>query len=222
MKCQSVNPPVVCCADDGREIEWVDLREFLPRVTLSAQGVPESVALEFLGQAAIDLARGAHLLKRHAKLDIQRGVRDYFLGSNGREQVDVLLSVDFKGRFDDALPHLLRHAAPMAEYRFEPPDKVFLKCVPSSDCANGLVVDYLAIPTQSACEVDKLLFDRYQDVVVSGALAQILLLRKYDFADVQLAAVYEQRFKSGVHRAINDAQRDFVATPREIQPFGRI
>ena len=101
----------------------------------------------------------------------------------------------------------------MKEYRsddfyFEPPDKVVLTRTPTTD-DKKVKVEYYAMPSQSACKVDKLLFDRYQDVVVNGALSHLLYMRKYDFADPQLASLYERRFKQGIAQVKIDVARDF-------------
>ncbi|WP_278650999.1 hypothetical protein, partial [Rodentibacter pneumotropicus] len=63
-KCNSTNPVIFTCDNDGRDVEFIGLDAFLPRVTLVAKGVPDDVALEYLRQSAQTLARDSRLLKR--------------------------------------------------------------------------------------------------------------------------------------------------------------
>lgn len=78
------------------------------------------------------------------------------------------------------------------------------------------------MPTQNACEVDKLLFDRYHDVVVNGALANLLLLRQYGFADPQMAAFYAQQFHKGIAQAKIDVMKQFNTTPQSLNHWGKL
>ncbi|MFU2079362.1 hypothetical protein ACLSYV_03560 [Avibacterium avium] len=197
------------CENAGRDVEFVDLELFLPRVTLVAKGVPDDVAIEYLRQACQQLARDSWLLKREVSLDVQAGVKDYYLHCGDNEQVHYVDNISLgkckQGYF---------RYKPLARYRdeniaFEPSDKILLTHLPQQDRERHLFVHYFAIPTQNACQVDKLIYDRYHDVVVNGALADLLLMRQYEFADPQMAMVYEKRFKQGIAQAKIDTMRDF-------------
>lgn len=178
-------------AHNGREVEFVDLAEFLPRVRLVARGVPDDVALEYINAAAIRFARLTGVLKRRVVMDIQAGVQDYFLHAGELEQIH---------RMDKTSQH---------QWQFIPPDKIWLNHMPHCDVVQGILFEYTALPIQAACQVDKLLLDYYQDGVVAGALAELLLMRQYEFADTTLASVYEQKFKYATNAAAIDVTRDF-------------
>lgn len=213
-RCNSSTPAMFTCDNDGRDVEFISLTEFLPRVTLVAKGVPEDVALEYLRQAAQTLARESRLLKRELRLDVQAGVRDYYLANGDNEQVHLIHSVQYDKGADgsgcaSSSCFVALKACRSDTFRFEPPDKVILTKPPKADGEGTLFVQYFAIPTQNACEVDKLLFDRYHDVVVNGALANILLMRQYEFADPQMAMLYEQQFRKGITQAKIDTMRQF-------------
>lgn len=186
------------CAHDGREVEWADLAEFLPRVRLVARGVPDDVALEYINAAAVRFARLTGVLKRRAVVDIQAGVQDVFLQAGEHEQI---YRVDTVQQCGDV------------QWQFQPPDKIWLEKMPCADVPRGLLFEYTALPVQAACMVDKLLLDYYQDGIVAGALAELLLMRQYDFADVSLAAVYEQKFTSAKNQAAIDLRRAFDNRP---------
>lgn len=214
------------CENNGRDVEFISLTEFLPRVTLIAKGVPDDVALEYIRQACQRLARDSWLLKRELTLDVQAGVRDYYLESGDFEQVHYIHAVEF-GKRKRWCGCRANCFVPMKRCRdenfeFEPPDKVLLTKTPKVDAENQLKVEYFAIPTQNACEVDKLLYDRYHDVVVNGALADLLLMRQYDFADPQMAQVYDQRFKQGITKAKIDVMREFETGTQFLMQRGRI
>lgn len=222
-KCGSQSAVNFVCENDGRDVEFISLTEFLPRVTLIAKGVPDDVALEYLRQAAQTLARDSLLLKRELRLDVQAGVRDYYLDNGDAEQVHYVDEIHLGKR----KPCSGFHYKPMryfacGAFTFEPNDKIILQKAPLADAENQLYVRYFAMPTQNACEVDKLLFDRYHDVVVNGALSQLLLMRQYAFADPQMAMMYERHFKQGIAQAKIDVMRDFETGEHTLNHWGRI
>lgn len=212
------------CENDGRDVEFIPLTEFLPRVTLVAKGVPDDVALEYIRQAAQTLARDSRLLQRELRLDVQAGVRDYYLDNGDFEQVHYVDDVQLGKRKDCNRPY--RHRAmpfyTCNEFTFEPNDKIILSKTPKADAENQLFVRYFAIPTQNACEVDKLLYDRYHDVVVNGALADLLLMRQYAFADPQMAMLYDTKFKQGIAKAKIDTMQHFETGGHSFAYGGRI
>lgn len=203
------------CSNDGRDVEFISFTEFLPRVTLIAKGVPDDVALEYLRQSAQTLARDSRLLKRELRLDVQAGVRDYYLDNGDHEQVHYVDKVALKS--GQISPCFCKDA-----FDFEPNDKIILHNTPKADKENQLYIRYFAMPTQSTCEVDKLLFDRYHDVVVNGALANLLLMRQYAFADPQMAMFYETRFKQGIAQAKIDVMQRFETGGHSMAYKGRI
>ena len=212
-KCGQAPAISFTCDNDGRDVEFIDLEEFLPRVTLVAKGVPDDVALEYIRQSCQTLARDSWLLKRTAYIDVQAGVKDYYIESGDNEQVYLIHGINLgKGRC--WIGCSTNCFVPLKGYRneaftFEPSDKIILSRIPKEDKENQLKVDYLAMPTQNACQVDKLLYDRYHDVVVNGALSNLLFMRQYEFADPQMAMVYEKRLKQGIAQAKIDTMRAF-------------
>lgn len=214
-KCGTQPAQQFWCGNDGRDVEFISLTEFLPRVTLVAKGVPDDVALEYLRQACQTVARDSLLLKRELRLDVQAGVRDYYLENGDAEQVHYVEQVELaSGRIS---PFSYQN-----EFTFEPNDKIILRKTPQADAENQLYVRYYAIPTQNACEVDKLLFDRYHDVIVNGALASLLLMRQYSFADPQMAMMYERNFKQGIAKAKIDVARQFNTAEHTFNQWGKI
>lgn len=223
-KCGTVQAVNFTCDNDGRDVEFIPLTEFLPRVTLVAKGVPDDVALEYIRQAAQTLARDSRLLKRDLRLDVQAGVRDYYLDNGDFEQVHYVDDVQVSKRKDCNRPY--RHKAmsfyACDDFTFEPNDKIILHKTPKADAENQLYVRYFAIPTQNACEVDKLLYDRYHDVIVNGALAELLLMRQYAFADPQMAMIYDTRFKQGIAKSKIDTMQHFETGGHSFAYGGRI
>lgn len=203
-----------CTDNDGRDVAFIGLEEFLPRVSLVAKGVPDDVALEYLRQAAMRLARESKLLKRELRLDVQAGVRDYYIQSGDNEQVHLIHSVQYgkageRSGCASSSCFVPLKACRSGVFSFEPPDKVILNQSPKSDGEGALFVHYFAMPTQNACEVDALLFEHYHDVVVDGALGWLLMMRKYEFADPQLAVLYGRQFRQGLAQAKIDVMRRF-------------
>lgn len=67
----------------------MDISDILPRVTLVAPSVPDSVAIEYLRQAAYTAAKESRLLERTVRLTLQTGVTDYYL-EQGSEQIMLI------------------------------------------------------------------------------------------------------------------------------------
>lgn len=214
-KCGQQSAVNFVCENDGRDVEFISLTEFLPRITLIAKGVPDDVALEYLRQSAQTLARESRLLKRELRLDVQTGVRDYYLEQGENEQVHYVEKVELTSGQHSPL-------ACKNGFDFEPSDKIILHNAPKADGENQLFVRYFAIPSQNACDVDKLLYDRYHDVVVNGALADLLLMRQYAFADPQMAVLYDQRFKQGIAKAKIDVIQQFETTSHNLNQWRKI
>ena len=65
-KCGSQSAVNFVCENDGRDVEFISLAEFLPRVTLIAKGVPDDVALEYLplSQTTKSFCKKPHVLMR--------------------------------------------------------------------------------------------------------------------------------------------------------------
>lgn len=220
-KCGSQAATQFWCSNDGRDIEFISLTEFLPRVTLVAKGVPDDVALEYLRQACQTVAREALLLERVLELDVQAGVRDYYLENGNAEQVHYVSHIQLGKAHSACTSRQPLGYWTCRAFVFEPNDKIILTDTPKADSENHLVVKYFAIPTQNACEVDKLLFDRYHEVIVNGALADLLLMRQYEFADPQMAMVYSQKFKQGIAQVKIDVMQRFERIAHTVNQWGR-
>lgn len=212
---QSTVVDFCCLRNDERDVDFVDISVMLPRVTLVAQGVSDSIAIEYLRKAAYILARESRLLERTARITLQKSVVDYYL-ENGSEQITLLKSI----RLDDKCCHVRKCFEPFNlcnGFKFYPPDKIVLDELPKED-GGTLEVIYYAAPTQDSCEIDRLLYDQYHDTIVNGAIADLLLMSKYDFSDYRLAVVYEQKFRRGIASAKIDVARDFVAGTNNEHP----
>nr|DAN28313.1 MAG TPA: hypothetical protein [Caudoviricetes sp.]DAV24846.1 MAG TPA: hypothetical protein [Caudoviricetes sp.] len=216
-KCNNKSAPAdFCCfRNDERDVEFIDIDTILPRVTLVAEGVPDSIAIEYIRQAAYTVARESRLLERTIKITLQTGVTDYYL-EQGSEQIINVKSVELR----DGCCKRKKCFEPLRicdGFRFFPPDKIVLDEPPKVD-GGTLEIVYYAAPTQDTCEIDKLLYDRHHDVLVHGALASILMMTKYDFADQTMALMYEKKFNQGISSIKIDVARDFRTGPQSEHP----
>lgn len=207
-KKQSTEVDFCCLRNDERDVEFIGIADMLPRVTLVANGVPDSIAIEYLRQSALTVARESRLLERKVRIELQEGVDDYYL-ENGSEQISLVKSITLGDRCNRkrtcVQPFKLCN-----DFRFYPPDKIVLDKLPEND-GEFMEVVYYAMPTQDTCEIDKLMYDRYHDVIVNGALADLLSMSKYEFSDTGLSYLYEQKFNRGIASIKIDVSRDFVS-----------
>lgn len=198
---------------DYKVLWWQPPIAFHPRKRVDYTYFLQIVDGVHIRQSCQTLARDSWLLKRTAYIDVQAGVKDYYIESGDNEQVYLIHGINLgKGRCWTGCStncFVPLKGCRNEAFTFEPSDKIILSRIPKEDKENQLKVDYLAMPTQNACQVDKLLYDRYHDVVVNGALSNLLFMRQYEFADPQMAMVYEKRLKQGIAQAKIDTMRAF-------------
>jgi len=219
------------CRDRCRlefDVPMVSLDEFLPEVVLSAPGVPVEIAKSYIRQAVIDMAEKTNMLQRRVRIDLQSGASNYLL-----EPPDCTRSIGISEICNIAtqsrvrvLPHEpcalacsacgippLVGAYPDANWSwwwnnsvawFQQPNELRLTCAPTCDVELGLWIDLIVAPKRDACEVDRVLYDRYAPTVHAGALMYLYRIPKQDWTDPRMAEQKRQEFSIGTNSAAGD------------------
>jgi hypothetical protein len=211
----------------------VALDEFLPELQLLVSGVPSEIAAAYVRTAAIEFAERSLVLKRDVHVDLQCGVQEYLLEPPD-EDTSRTIAIDFvcddRGRrhvvrpnepcnlicpcfcgpgcnesgypLHDVGPYPLNASLPVW---FKQPNSLFVLEPVRADFETPLRVTMSIAPDRDACDVDRLLYQRYLMPIVMGAASYLMLMPKQDWYAPQLAQKMEKDFKIAQARAAIDA-----------------
>lgn len=183
----------------------IELSAFLPEVmaftheTETHAGLPDAAAETYVRNAAIDLARRSQAYRRTLWIDAQKDVVDYPIDDG----CDVFLSaiyVELDGQ--RAYPAPGRPCS-CAGRLFQIDDgMIHISWAPDEDQDDAIMVRAAFTPGRDACDLDRdFFYDRYKQVVVDGALAQILLMPGQPWTSPSIARAKQQDFERGCGEA---------------------
>ena len=221
--------------------EMVPLDDFLPELRLIAAGVPSEIAASYIRTAAIEFAERSLVLKREVFVDLQCGVQEYLLEPSEDDTMRTI-AIDFvcdsRGRRHFVRPNEpcllncpclctigcdtgpLQQTGPMPfetlwlPLWFKQPNSLFVRAPVRSDGRADLRVTLSVAPKRDACELDRVLLERYLMGIVAGAAGYLLLQPKQDWYAPQLGAKYQRDFKiaqayAATNALINESRGPF-------------
>lgn len=208
------------------------LDEFLPELRLLVAGVPSEIAGAYIRHAAIEFAERSLVLKRELTIALQCGVQEYLLEPPDEDVVRTVAIdwvCDARGQrhfVRPTAPCMLDcpctcpgacDAGPLAQTApwpmeaitlpvwFKQPNSLFVSRPVRADFDTALRVTLSVAPKREACELDRVLFERYLMGLVAGAASYLLLQPKQTWYAPQLGAKMEKDFKIASTRAATDA-----------------
>jgi hypothetical protein len=173
------------CDNSGRDIELVNIADLIPYVRAeTAFKDKDTVAYadtgmieQHLAWTLTDFTRQTGILSRRSVIDIQAGVRDYYITPPQGETVYRVTSVCVNGICLTGY-----RGAPCCTsgqcrssrggFVFEPLDKIVLDDATCRDCGK-IEIQYTTHTSNNACTVDKLVVERFQEAIVMGAGARL-------------------------------------------------
>lgn len=172
--------------------DLIPLSDFLPEVAVMVDGAPSDMVESYIRQSAIDLAVRSQVLIRDVQIDVQAGVDEYPVRVGDQERVE---SLQYMGRKPGACdcPYRSPCGVPLmcgGTAQFKAPDRVFISPKPKQDRKQALWVRVAVAPTRDACEVDRMLYEKYHEAVVNGALARMLVIKGMPWYDAALSTFY--------------------------------
>lgn len=238
--------PCVTCDNLGRDVEMACLTDIikhvLPAVTYKEStermAAPENSIVQAITETVFDFTKKSRLLERRAVIKTQREVLDYYIEPLADEQINLIKSICVDGiciEFangrccDDRCAAYYQqffgcsdigYMPMMGTYAFEPPNKIVLTEPPVTDDLK-IIVKYYAMSTQTACNVDKLVFDRYLDAIVSGAQARLLTLPAWEWTAPSFGLNAERKYQMKLAEAALDVTRGFAVHKQTATPFRR-
>lgn len=207
----------------------VPLSVFTPELILAVPQVPTDIAESYIRQSAIDLVEQSHCLKREIQIATQAGVSDYELSSGDGERVDRIDRVcDWLGRPYTVLPNQpcfppcatrcvdfcapgwnggIGTFAPLSPVVvwFAQPNEFHVNPCPQVDIDLGYRVEISVVPDRDACDLDELLYQKYQPAIVAGALAYLYEMPDKAWTNLALSVAKRKESNMKTARALGDA-----------------
>jgi hypothetical protein len=212
---------VPCVVDWRRSgtIGRVALDKFLPHILKALSyskeaykvdylETPEEILIDLARDAAMEFAERTGVLIRWMNFSSQACVSDYYLALTGDERINQVQHVDVDGTCIYGSGGGVGQDAygmfGLENWRFSPPDMLQVSPAPTEDGRRDIHVKVSAVPANEACSVDSLLFDRYKDAIVYGALKRL-------YAPQAPSAVqyYTREFELLISAARNDIYNKF-------------
>lgn len=190
----------------------VEYTEFLPYVSPYAPNLAEPTALAHIRNACIEFCRESLLLQTDIDpIDITTGQNTYFIDSPIGTEITQVQSLYYKGlRLERKSQYELERAytrdwqslagTPKVYTQFNP-NEVVLVLNPQEDAVAGLTGRICYIPMRNSTKVDKIVFERFAEVIADGALSRILAIPNEPFTDPNTAVIRRASFKAGIANA---------------------
>ena len=184
--------------------------DFMPMLLASAPGCPYPTAISALRQAAIQFCETTRLWKCEDEFDVDGESCGHICVQSGAELYEIE-SVYFNGgKLDAASTTYLDRVQPRwredrqgtgAPSYFTQTEPDTIAVVPSGT-GRVKVIAYLR-PAEDADELPDVLSLKHRRSIVSGALAEVLLIPGQSFFSPDLAAVHSARFQTALNRNFN-------------------
>ena len=189
----------------------VELKSFLPRLLPNVIGCPEPLALQALLDSSIEFCTKSNAVSVQLDaLTAVKGVATYEIETPTQTSVSTILKLWYDGTVLPPLPYeqalsLFNNPSGAPRYYFgQYVDEVYsvtLLPTPDKTVANGLQIRAALTPTRSATQVHSVLFDRYADAIVQGAISILCAVPDQPFTDLKQAAAASVRFRAEANLA---------------------
>ncbi len=233
LQCGQVAPTPcsTVCANTGRDIETVCVDDLIAEIGTEVSykeldqyltADPDAIAQK-LALTLTELSKSGILKRRHVE-PIQAGVRDYYIKPLAGETIHLVQSVCVNGRCLEA-----NHRGNCCEsgkckprmggFVFEPMDKIVLDEALCKECGNIEVV-YTAYVSHDACDIDKVLIDRYKEIIIQGAAGRLRKMAALPWSMPQLGMDLMRSYEIGKTQAFIDAASGYLESRRSLDGGG--
>lgn len=217
---------MTCYINDTGNLSWDAL---MPYILPYALGVPDTLISHHARLATIELCKFSGILHDKNVIDLQKGVRDYFLTTICDYQIVRVYLVSMLGRWNvtpTIRPPLRSTSAPFSggyngtvwscgPYGFymENVDVINLTNDVQQDYPKGLTVEFIVMPKQDGCTLDNYLYENYAEGIAAGALSKLLLMKNTSWFDPQLSMTFARTFQKAKTSARAAVDRNFTMGP---------
>jgi len=219
-----------------------DFSSLVPRLQPSVPGCPHQTVVQYIRDAAIkacektlayryqqpvfNLTPGTYVYTFRKPADTQ--VHAVFITLMNNEPLEVL-PLDKALALYPAWADKYTTSASIAEFGSEPrsitqisPNEFAVLPLPDAERTYAVRMFYALRPTRSATDIDEVIFDDLEDVIMHGALQQLLVLPDASWSDRELAAYHAKQFLSQTaeRRARANLSNSRGMMRVQMQPFG--
>lgn len=179
-------------------VEKVPLSYFADEVVVATEGIEIDMAESYIRNAIIDFCTRTQVLRRTFEITLECGADEYLIDLNEDERL-----VSLKGSCSG---YELLRSAPCGtncygrSMWFVPPQYLMISPKPTGS-GGKLTITTSVAPNQDCCEVDRLLYDKYREVIINGALARLHLVKSAKWYDPNLAVVFSREYQRGIAQA---------------------
>lgn len=234
---------ITTCCNDGRDIEMMSWGKWIPWVRAytnyrdkggNVLTAPDDMIGIAVRQAAADFSRETRVLRRIAKMDIQKGVRDYYVKPLDGERISLVDVVCVDGERLEPIrkqhewsgyPSLYNHDngyyshdngyscfhRKYGSFTWNIPDKLVLTNEPCIENKGAIFIEYHASVSEDACQVDSMLYERYREGIQRRAIETILSIPGYEWARPDFAIDSARRAEIETTRAKIDVMRGYAS-----------
>jgi hypothetical protein len=177
-------------------------------------GAPDNMVEYYVRQAIIDMAYKTLNIQRDYYIDTQCNVCDYELPLEDGFYPHMIRSVELDGRELIGVQHPpARGEMFHGNFYYEQPNRLLVGSVPSSDCDEGLLVRTVVVPSQKTCSVDRWIYDRYLNDIVTGALSHLFLMAGASWYSTTNGGIYLRRWKGMLANMKTERHKGNIAGP---------
>lgn len=204
----------------------VPLSQFFPRLLPHVLGCSEPLAQQALLDSAIEFCgRTLAVVESIDPITVPTGFPSVEIETPTGTQVAQVMSVMFDGQALEALPSWetaglsAPNGTPKAFWG-ETIDEIYhLTLLPAPDrlVRSGLKVRLALQPTRSATQVHSILYERYADAIVSGALAILYSVPDQPFTNEPKAQLMASRARAQANAARVDALHGRAVSSMSVQ-----
>lgn len=205
---------MACSSCPTGKVSW---GEFIPYVSLYAQGVPDEVAADAIRRATIEFANKVDAIQQTICIDAQECVDHYCIEFDDCYTVKRVCSVCVYDRRYEARREW-EHYPPDCSYYYEHPCDLYISPVANCDQKDGIEVEVTLIPGQDSCFVDRYIYAEYAEQIGYGALSRLLLIPDTNWYDPRSAGYYENRFRESIGSAKQEVSRGNNSEPMYARP----
>lgn len=189
----------------------VNLSQFLPRLQPYVLGCPEPLAQQALLDSAIEFCTKSNAVSiQISPITATENVNTYVIGTPAQTGVSTILKLWYDGTVLPSIPYeqalsLFNNPNGTPRYYFgQYVNEVYsitLLPTPNKTVVDGLQIRAALTPTRSATEVHSILFDRYADAIVHGAISTLCAVPDQPFTNLPQAAASAVRFRAEANLA---------------------
>lgn len=204
----------------------VPLSQFFPRLLPHVLGCSEPLAQQALLDSAIEFCgRTLAVVEPVDPITVPTGFPSVEIETPTGTQVAQVLSVMFDGQALEALPSWetasldAPNGTPKAFWGEDIDEAYHLTLLPAPDrlVRNGLKVRLALQPTRSATQVHSILYERFADAIVDGALAILYAVPDQPFTNEPKAQLMAARARARTNAARVDALHGRAVSSMSVQ-----